>query len=195
MKLYLVRHPQPDVEKGLCYGQTDVPLRKGWPVHAEKLKQHLYQRIQQDDATFFHSPLERAAKLGVFISQGQSQAKDALKELDFGCWENTLWQSIPRESIESWFEDILHATPYQGESLQALADRVWTWWLSVREGAAEHLILVTHAGVIKVLVSLLCQWPLAQAHRIDVGFMSVTELYIQDDYISLKRLGAGDWVV
>jgi len=41
----------------------------------------------------------------------------------------------------------------------------------------------------------LCQWPLSQAHRIDVGFTSVTELYIQDDYISLKRLGAGDWVI
>lgn len=195
MKLYLIRHPKPDIEKGLCYGQTDVPLIKGWPALAEPLKQHLNQRIQQEKAAFFHSPLGRAAKLGEFISQDSSEPKEALKELNFGRWENTLWQSIPRDSIESWVEDILHATPHQGESLQALADRVWAWWQTAKEGNAEHLVVVTHAGVIKVLVSLLCQWPLEQAHRIDVGFMSVTELYIQDDYISLKRLGAGDWVL
>lgn len=195
MKLYLIRHPKPDVEKGLCYGQTDVPLEKGWNIAAEHLKQHLVQQISEGEATFFHSPLERAAKLAGFISQDQSQMNEALKELDFGLWENTLWKNIPRESIELWFDDILRATPYQGESLQALANRVWAWWLLVQKNNPEHLVVVTHAGVIKVLVSLLCQWPLEQAHRIDVGFTSLTELYVQDNYISLKRLGAGDWVI
>ncbi|REG81341.1 histidine phosphatase family protein [Marinomonas pollencensis] len=195
MKLYLIRHPRPDVEKGLCYGQTDVPLAPGWMSDAAHLSQYLEQRITADNTVFYHSPLKRAAKLASFISQDHSRMSEALKELDFGLWEKQLWRNIPRESIDLWFNNMLHAAPYQGESLQALANRVWGWWLARQKSDVEHLVVVTHAGVIKVLVSLLCQWPLEQAHRIDVGFMSVTELYIQDDYISLKRLGAGDWVL
>lgn len=193
MKLYLIRHPKPDIKQGLCYGQADVPLLDGWQAQARLLRRYL--DTLQGSVAFYHSPISRAAELAGLVSQNTSQPQNALKELDFGLWENLLWEDIPKESIDLWFEDIVDTAPYQGESLQVLADRVWCWWSSIKRCNTEHLVVVTHSGVIKVLVSLLCQWPLAQSHRIDVGFMSVTELFIQDEYISLKRLGAGDWVI
>lgn len=194
VKLYLIRHPRPDVKKGLCYGDMDVPLAEGWEVGAEALKKALSIKFDTPSSISYHSPLSRAARLADFIAEGRSVSVDALKELDFGDWEGLCWQDIPKSEIDRWADDIVHATPYNGESLQVVADRVWQWWLSVRETSAEHVVVTAHSGVIKVFVSLLCQWPLAQCHRIDVGFSSLTEFSVQGDFVVLKRLGAGDWV-
>ncbi|MGO2355249.1 MAG: histidine phosphatase family protein [Marinomonas foliarum] len=194
MKLYLIRHPRPEVEKGLCYGDMDVPLADGWEKGAKALKNALSIDFDGEANVCFHSPLTRAAQLAEHISDGRSHVASALKELDFGDWEGRRWQDIPKQEIDLWAEDIVHASPYRGESLQVVADRVWQWWLSVKDAPMENCVLVAHSGVIKVFVSMLCQWPLDQCHRIDVGFSSVTELSVQGDFVMLKRLGAGDWV-
>lgn len=194
MKLFLVRHPRPDVKKGLCYGDMDVPLLEGWQDGAQSLKNALSLDFNQPLNKCYHSPLSRAALLGEYLSSGQSQSARALKELDFGDWEGLCWQDIPRQEIDNWASDIVHSAPYNGESLQVVADRVWRWWLSIKDTSMENCVVVAHSGVIKVFVSLLCQWPLDQCHRIDVGFSSLTEFLIHDEFVALKRLGAGDWV-
>ncbi len=201
MKLFLIRHPKPEVTKGLCYGQLDVPLMTDWQQSAEPLKQQLIQYISSSTKTsqarcaYYHSPLSRAALLAEYLSDGRSHSVDALKELDFGKWEGRCWEDIPKTEIDLWMQDIVLTAPYEGESLQDLAERLWQWWSQLAHDELDACVLVAHAGVIKVLVSLLCQWPLAQCHRIDVGFCSVTELQIMGDFIQLKRLGAGDWVL
>lgn len=194
MKLFLVRHPKPNVKKGLCYGDMDVPLVAGWEEDARTLIKSLSVDFSETSNICYHSPLSRAAQLADYISEGCSQPVHALKELDFGDWEGLCWQDIPRQEIEAWMGDIVNGAPYNGESLQVVADRVWQWWLSIKDNPVDTCVLVAHSGVIKVLVSLLCQWPLAQAHRIDVGFTSLTEFMVQGEYVTLKRLGAGDWV-
>ncbi|NVK27266.1 MAG: histidine phosphatase family protein [Flavobacteriia bacterium] len=194
MKLYLVRHPRPDVKKGLCYGDMDVPLADGWEEGADALKRALSIDFDGESNVCFHSPLSRAAKLAERISDGKSQVSDALKELDFGAWEGLCWPDIPQDEIDLWASDIVHSAPYQGESLHVVAERVWQWWLSVKDSSMDNCVVVAHSGVIKVFVSMLCQWPLDQCHRIDVGFSSLSEFSVQGDFVMLKRLGAGDWV-
>lgn len=194
VKLYLIRHPRPDVKKGLCYGDMDVPLADGWEKEAQALKNALSIGFDGELNACFHSPLSRAARLAERISDGKSQVTEALKELDFGDWEGLCWQDIPKQEIELWADDIVHSAPYNGESLQVVADRVWQWWLLVKEAPMDNCVLVAHSGVIKVFVSMLCQWPLEQCHRIDVGFSSLTEFSVHGDFVMLKRLGAGDWV-
>ena len=34
MNIYLIRHTSVDVPKGLCYGQSDVPLRPTFEIEA-----------------------------------------------------------------------------------------------------------------------------------------------------------------
>jgi len=193
MKLLLVRHPKPDVKAGLCYGDMDVPLVKGWQTHAQALKASLNLEYDNDKTRCYHSPLSRAALLANHISDGLSQPVDALREMDFGHWEGLCWSNIPRQEMDVWASDIVNENPFQGETLQAVADRVWQWWLSVKDEPMDTCVLVAHSGVIKVLVSLLCGWPLSKCFRIDVDFTSVSEFSIQGEWVSLKRLGAGDW--
>ncbi|MCV2403359.1 histidine phosphatase family protein [Marinomonas sp. C2222] len=194
MKLFLIRHPKPEVAKGLCYGQSDVPLTTNWQLSSQPLKKSLTNQLQ-GKTSFYHSPLTRTALLANYISDDGSTPVDALKELDFADWDGLLWNDIAKSEIDLWAENIVNSAPYNGESLQDLADRVWCWWLTIQNSSDDNCVLVTHSGVIKVLVSLLCCWPLEECHRIDVGFCSLTELSIQQNSVMLKRLGAGDWLL
>lgn len=198
MKLFLIRHPQPDIEKGLCYGAMDLDLAPAWEDDAEQLASWLFSRLK-GHCVSYHSPLQRASKLAYFLNP-ESRPVNALKELDFGLWEGRLWSQIDRSEIDAWSEDIVNSAPYQGESLHQVKERVMGWWqheldaLKQTGDKPDNVILVAHSGVIKVLVSQLCGWPLSQSHLINPGMMSVTELFISGDYVQLNRLGAGDWL-
>jgi len=211
LNLYLIRHPKPDVVAGTCYGSMDIDLESGWQQDAEQLSSWLFSRLSGSSKSY-HSPLIRAASLARFLIP-DSLESHSLSELDFGDWEGCLWSDIPKEDIDFWTQDIVHANPYNGESLKILNDRVMRWWEEViedfhgLESLPSNMVIVAHSGVIKVLVSQLCGWPLAQAHLINPDFLSVTELSIsmsapttnnqnnqQADFVSLKRLGAGDWI-
>lgn len=204
MNVYLIRHPKPDIETGTCYGSMDIDIEAGWEQDAEQLASWLLSRLQGSSRSY-HSPLKRAALLAEFLIP-DSMIVQSLSELDFGDWEGALWRDIPESQISDWTKDITHSAPYNGESLGQLKERVMYWWESIIEGikkqkgdVPDNVILVTHSGVIKVLVSQLCGWDLAQSHLINPDFLSVTELSVslsaeQDDFVSLKRLGAGDWV-
>lgn len=198
MKLFLIRHPQPDIEKGVCYGAMDLDLMPAWEDDAEQLASWLFSRLK-GSCVSYHSPLQRASKLAHFLNL-ESITVDALRELDFGLWEGRLWSQIDRDEIDIWSQDIEHSAPYQGESLHQVKQRVMGWWQQQlgrqqqNSNTPDNMILVAHSGVIKVLVSQLCGWPLAQSHLINPGMMSVTELSVSGDFVQLNRLGAGDWL-
>lgn len=188
MKLLLIRHPEPDIEKGICYGQLDIPLRDGWQEEAERLNQWLKKRFLGQRGQAFHSPLQRALLLAeqLFLT---SQPEGSLKELDFGLWEGKPWQQIPKLEMERWGDDLNNANPYQGESLQQLSDRLYNWWQELEKEQLDYLILMTHSGVIKVLVSLLCGWPLDKCYVINPDYFSVTELTLNGEFVTLDSLG------
>lgn len=192
MKLLLLRHPEPDVKKGLCYGQTDVPIVANWQQDAEAIQTWLACYFPDKAWRFYHSPLQRTRLLAQAL-EPRSTAVDALKEVDFGCWENRLWSDIPKAEIDDWLEDLVDASPYHGESLAQLLGRVMTWFETIKQ-ADQDTVLVTHSGVIRVLLAALCDMPLAQCFRFNPSYSSITELDIGEGYAMLNRLGAGDWL-
>lgn len=191
MKLLLIRHPAPQVPKGLCYGRTDVPLLDGWVEDAEAIKRWLETYYPSAVWQSYHSPLTRAASLAQQVF-ADSKTASALAELDFGAWENVCWSDIPKHEIDRWGSDLVNATPYHGESLAQLSERVMTWLEPIVE-ANQNTVLFTHAGVIKVLIANLCHIPIAQCYRLSPTYSSITELEVGDGYAMLHRFGAGDW--
>ncbi|SBS26682.1 Phosphoserine phosphatase 1 [Marinomonas aquimarina] len=192
MKLLLVRHPKPDVPKGQCYGQADVPIVADWQQDAEAIRIWLRQQFPQHSWQFYHSPLQRTRLLAHALHP-DSIPVDALKEVDFGTWERRLWSDIPKVDIDAWLDNLVDHAPYQGETLAQLLSRVMAWFEEVKQ-ADQDAVLVTHSGVIKVMLAALCGMPLAQCFRFNPSYSSITELDIGADYAMLNRLGAGDWV-
>lgn len=147
-RLWLVRHPKPDVPPGHCYGASDVPIVD---AHLEELLGLLPLRLPRH-APVYSSPLTRCLRLarGLEAAGFAAPVVDArLREMDFGHWEGGTWSEVPRDQIDAWRDDIVRYVPPGGESLAAVADRGTAFVETLP--AHGDVIVVTHAGIIQVL--------------------------------------------
>ena len=82
-----------------------------------------------------------------------------LLELDFGCWEGELWNTIERSALDEWALKPLNFTPPNGESFNDLIRRVALWRrdaiAQAKAKGLNHIAAVAHAGVIKAM-AILC---------------------------------------
>lgn len=143
MILHLIRHPQPAVAPGICYGRLDVAAEDAAAV-ATRLRAHLAGGLP-----VWSSPLRRCRDLAELL-RPQPAIDERLSEMDFGAWEGRAWDVIPRHELDAWAADVGGYAPPGGESPYQLQRRALAFVseLNVPEG-----IIVTHAGVIRVLLA------------------------------------------
>lgn len=187
MKLVLIRHPQPQIDAGICYGKTDLLLREA----AELCAIAIYQRLcksqsiglsaYQAPSHIACSPLYRCKQLGLALAQLQTSATlsfdDRLQELNFGTWEMERWDSIGKARMDAWIASNFDAH-HGGESLQALDARVASWLNSTKQQQVPNQTLteptiwaVTHAGVIRSVLRQqgVCSFEASLSWPIDYG--------------------------
>lgn len=159
-RLWLVRHAQPLVAPGLCYGASDVPADAGATRQAaERLAQQAPAH-----ALVWVSGLRRAQQLADALLQlrpdlGSPQVDARLNEIDFGCWELQAWDRIERASYDAWTADFARHRFGGRESVLELLTRVQQALADAhtQRGAGRELIWVTHAGVIRAVHYLASQ--------------------------------------
>jgi alpha-ribazole phosphatase len=161
MEIYLVRHTTPDVAKEVCYGQSDIPLATSFEKEAEKVLKHLPDKI--DDV--YTSPLARCMQLAERIGSGQIIEVPQLKEMHFGNWELQPWSAIPQQELNPWMEDFVSQQVPNGESMQMLAGRVISWYNQLTFRPETRIVIITHAGPIRVILSHVNQTPLQEAFK------------------------------
>ncbi|MDR2787919.1 MAG: histidine phosphatase family protein [Candidatus Accumulibacter sp.] len=159
MQVFLIRHPPPLIEPGVCYGRLDVDCCEPGPF-ADDLRSRL-----PADIVVYSSPLRRALRLAWTLSP--SVRVDArLSEIDFGEWEGRRWDDIDKREIEAWAADVLNYVPPGGESVAALRARA----LDFAASLPDHAAIVTHAGVMRVLLGHWRQLPMADSLRLEFAF-------------------------
>lgn len=121
------------------------------------------------------SPLLRCATFARQWAAAHDTAielEPAWRELHFGQWEGRDAATLIEEdaaALESFWSDPLHHAPPGGENLLEFAARVdaaWQTWLPRLAG--KRVLLVSHGGVIRLL---LCRWlgmPLENLFRLQV---------------------------
>lgn len=150
MVVILLRHTTPDVPLGTCYGQTDLPLADSFDAEAMRVIEAL-----PSVARIVSSPLQRCRRLAERVADHKQLSiacETDLQEMDFGRWEGLLWDDIPRNELDAWAADFLHARPHGGETvatLRARTRRALSRWAS----ADETTLFVTHAGVIRAALA------------------------------------------
>lgn len=146
MKLILVRHPQPQVEAGVCYGRSDLAPQ------AEHLRQVLAELAATlpPDLPLYSSPLRRCAELAVLLGRPQFDAR--LAEMDFGDWEMRRWDDIPRAAVDAWNADLAGYRPGGGESLRQAAARVAAFY-DERRQERRDAVVICHAGTMRLLAA------------------------------------------
>ena len=146
MQLCLIRHPPPQVATGICYGRTDLALAEDVAAAAARILPQLPPQWP-----VFTSPLQRCRQLADALHPAP-RTDSRLQEMDFGAWEMRPWHLIQREALDGWATDPLGYRPPDGESVGQLQQRVHSFIAETRREGTERAVLVTHAGVIKVIV-------------------------------------------
>ncbi|ARU32712.1 hypothetical protein CAP31_14195 [Sulfuriferula sp. AH1] len=147
-ELILVRHTRVAVA-GVCYGRINVPLADSFDAEASQIKAQL---ADMGEAVYYTSPAQRCQVLAQHLAS-HAQIDPRLAEMDFGMWEGMTWDAIGEPAISVWANDFVNLQPPQGESYLQLAQRVGAFL----EDMAQHdrVVVVTHAGVIRVAHALL----------------------------------------
>lgn len=173
MRLVLVRHPQPDIAPGLCYGKTDVTASaSAVSLVADRLR----AAGLPGALPVYASPLARCA--GLARALGVPVTFDAcLAEMDFGAWEMRPWDAIPRAEVDAWAADLLGYRPGGGENVLEVAWRVAAFRDGLHASSHPAALLICHAGTIRLLAALHAGGSVEQAalraasspHRIGYG--------------------------
>nr|WP_307728054.1 histidine phosphatase family protein [Massilia terrae] len=174
--MHLLRHPQPAVAPGLCYGATDMPALD---YEIERVHAELIARGLPGALPVFSSPLRRCAELAQRLQPHGPQLDARLAEMDFGAWEMRAWSDIPRAEVDAWAADLSNYRPGGGENLREVAARVNGFANDLLRAGHAAALIVCHAGTIRLLTALCAGLPLEQAaatpHRIGYGELVVLE--------------------
>lgn len=187
MDLYLIRHTQPDVALGVCYGQTDVDVACSFKDEFSRLQPKLSHLTE---VSIFSSPLQRCLKLAqatqTHLKTLDIKIDERLMELNFGDWELKPWAEIPQGIVGEWTEAHIQHKPPNGESYFDLHMRTKQFFEEVQKiENAQHLLVFTHAGVIRALVSEALNLPLTHAVKLQIDYASVSKITVQNGLISI----------
>lgn len=153
MEIHIIRHIQPAIERGTCYGQTDILLPDGH----EKIHLNLAKKLEKNYDQIYSSPLLRCKLLAETISEDAVYDK-RLMEINFGAWEMKKWDEINKQELNTWMDNYLEIAPPKGESLNDLFQR---FKIFIEEIKSENKILIVgHAGIIRCAFNLFNQIPL-----------------------------------
>lgn len=145
MKVTLIRHTRVDVPKGICYGQTDVPVAATFKEEAQKTKERLSGRLF--DAVF-SSPLSRARMLAEYCGFRSYSTDNRLMEMNMGDWEMQRYDDIKDDNLQKWYDDYMHVATTNGESFPMLYKRVAGFLDELKGKPYGNVAIFAHCGVL-----------------------------------------------
>jgi len=182
MEIHLIRHTAVDNPSGLCYGFAEMPLKENYIEDFKNLE------LERDFDRIISSPSQRCTLLAEYLQMNYI-TDERLREMNFGTWEMKPWTEIPEEEINPWYEDFIHVKAPDGENLLEMQSRVINFWneLTAVEDR-DKILLITHAGAIRLILQAVLQFPLENMFTLQVGYGKRTVIEIKDGYFSVKGL-------
>lgn len=171
MEIYLIRHTTPELTQGLIYGQMEVELAATF----EEEVATILTKLPNDLDAVYSSPSTRCMKLADRL--GQNIHMDfRLMELNFGEWEGMTWDTVNQDELNKWMDDFVHEAVPGGESMLQMNERVMNFWQELTARPAKKVALVTHGGVIRLLLAHVGKMELSSIFNIKVEYGEVIEL-------------------
>lgn len=176
MEIYLVRHTTPLIEKGICYGQTDLNITDTF----DKEVSMILDKIKLDkEVHIFSSPLKRCVLLAQKFDKNITIDK-RLMELDFGDWEMKKWNDIPEKEMTPWMKDFVNIKVPNGESYTDLSKRVLDFFDEIKSLNQKQTIIVSHGGPIRSLLAHLTHTELKDSFDIKIIYGQVSKIIINE---------------
>jgi alpha-ribazole phosphatase len=180
LRLDLLRHGETELGGGLRGSLDDALTEKGWvQMRAAVVECGPWDRLVS-------SPLQRCARfaeeLGAQLGLPVQLDKD-LQELHFGAWEGQSAAALMETDAEAlglFWADPYSFTPPQGEPVVDFATRVLAAVERLQAAyAGERVLLISHGGVMRLLLAQARGLPREQLLNVEVGHGALFSLTVE----------------
>jgi alpha-ribazole phosphatase len=190
MLLTLLRHGEVAGRTQVLRGRSDPPLS----AHGRQQLQCSFESVQPTVTALACSPLLRCHEFADQTAQRLQlplQVIDSLREINFGDWEElSLKEAETRDPacFAQFQNDTANWRAPNGEAYVDFRDRVREGLAKLRRVETNHLLVVTHGGVIRALLAELLQLTPASAARFGIPLAGICQLWLDKQGGSLLRL-------
>jgi broad specificity phosphatase PhoE len=193
MIIHLIRHGQTEHNRsGLTLGRADVPLNELGRQQAAALGAKF---ADHPLGAIYSSPLSRTYETARAIAGERDvplYTRDELLEMDVGETENITFAELRErypEFLLQWGSDSPEeARMPGGESLLDVAARLEPFLTDLRAITHDHIAVVTHNFVLKLLLCRLLDVPLRSFRTFGTDVASVSTVIMRDSRISVRVL-------
>ena len=179
LRLDLLRHGETECGGGLRGSLDDALTDKGWAqMRAAVIERGPWDRL-------ISSPLQRCARfadeLGAQLGMPVQLDKD-LQELHFGAWEGRSAAALMQTDAQAlglFWADPYSFTPPQGERVADFSTRVLAAVARLHAAhAGERVLLISHGGVMRLLLAQARGLPREQLLNVEVGHGALFSLRV-----------------
>ena len=180
LRLDLLRHGETELGGGLRGSLDDALTATGWAqMRAAVVEQGPWDRL-------ISSPLQRCAlfaqELGEQLTVPVQLEKD-LQELHFGTWEGQSAAALMQTDAQAlglFWANPYSFTPPQGEPVTDFATRVLAAIERLHANCAgERVLLISHGGVMRLLLAQARGLPREQLLNVEVGHGALFSLTVE----------------
>lgn len=178
----LLRHGETELGGGLRGSLDDALTEAGWAqMDAAVADAGPWDRLVS-------SPLQRCARFAEALAARLAlplQFEAGLQELHFGAWEGQSAADLmltDEQGLGQFWADPYAFTPPQGEPVVHFAERVQATMARLRQAHAdERVLIVTHGGVMRLLLAQARGLPREQLLQVVVGHGALHRLHGEAD--------------
>ena len=145
--MIFLRHPAPDIDLRICYGQTDMDIAEIGHQQIEKAIE-LTPKITR----LIASPALRCRKLALCLAERDGVEPifdERLWEMNMGDFEGVPWDQIDRTLSDKWLQDPINNRPPGGEAFIEVQQRVVAVVEACLDDDKMHTAIVCHGGPIR----------------------------------------------
>lgn len=176
----LLRHGE--CEGGNIYrGSTNVALSDtGW-----QQMQSVSERIVPSWQCIYTSPLQRCQRFAEYLAEQHHMpftVENNLRETHFGEWEGKLIEDVWRDDYDrvvAWFKNPIKHYPPGGEPTTEFMARVQQVFDHLAEKHKDqHIGLVIHGGVIRMLIAYVMKSPFNGFSSMEVPYACISRIKV-----------------
>ena len=186
-----LRHGEPE-GGDVLRGRVDHPLSEvGWSQMQKAAALTAQRKLSPSTPSWTHlisSPLQRCrvfAEHLAGVTALELQVAQQWQEIDYGDWDGMLlsdWRKEAGPQFKEFRNDVSKLHPPNGEAFLSFRDRVLTAWNGLADLAdGSHVLVVTHGGVLRVVLPTVLGMPLNRSYPLHIPFASFSRIALSVD--------------
>lgn len=196
-----LRHGEP-IGGDVLRGRLDHPLSElGWLQMQKATALTTERELSPSTPSWTHlisSPLQRCRVFAEHLAGATAlelQVREQWQEIDYGDWDGMLlsdWREEAGPQFKEFRKDVSKLHPPNGEAFLSFKDRVLAAWSELAElPDGSHVLVVTHGGVLRVVLPTVLGMPLNRSYPLHIPFASFSRISLSVTTASEEASGIG----